>query len=569
MKKVAIILLIVVVVLVGFGTCTWNGFRIAQEAKKKELEKGIVKVDRGAVTVQVVESGALEAKKAVEVKSRVGGRLAKLYVDAGDRVRQGQIIAVVDPQETQLRVNQGQAQLEGAQSQIRQSQIERQKRAQTIQTDLARARSRLAQIQEELRVQPELTRTAIAAAQTALTSAQESRNLLVNVTQPNARVAAEKEVRDAEASLSTAQSELRRREALLAKGYVASRDVEQQKLQVELAANTLDRARETLSRVDTQQSNERRQADERIKEAQANLERAQANSIQDDVKREEYKRAVQDVKDAEIAKADIDRLSASTAQQRAQARQIEYGLRDTRRELGETDIRAPIDGIVTKRSVQEGELVASLGSFSSGTPIVTIEDRSTMIARLQVNEIDMAKLKVNMPASIEIDALPNRTFRGHVSRIAPSNVGANAAAAGASPASADAVVKYEVEVTLDEISPTLKSGMSARCTMVVSSKPDVLRLPIDYVGQDKDQRFAMVVGADGKAKRVPVTVGETSGAFIEILSGLKEGDRVKKPEFTGPKRKGVMQFGPDDGGEESGDSGKEGAGAKSSQDAKK
>jgi hypothetical protein len=123
------------------------------------------------------------------------------------------------------------------------------------------------------------------------------------------------------------------------------------------------------------------------------------------------------------------------------------------------------------------------------------------------------------------------------------------AAQGAAAGSSDAVVKYQVEVWLDEADPKLRSGMSAKCTFETVSKKNVLRLPVEYVGKDKDGRFVMLAppkGSKEKPKRQGVTIGVTTGAFAEILSGVKEGDRVKRPDYTGPARKGFFQAGPDD-----------------------
>ena len=155
-------------------------------------------------------------------------------------------------------------------------------------------------------------------------------------------------------------------------------------------------------------------------------------------------------------------------------------LGDAQRQLGETEIRAPVAGIVTKRYVQLGELVASLSSFSAGSPIFKIEDRSTMKVRLNINEIDVAKLTLAMDATVTVDAFTDRKFNGKVSKIAPASEMAAQGAAN------DPVVKYIVEVTLDSSSPDLKSGMSAQCTMLVLNRPNVLRVQRDYVVKDAD-----------------------------------------------------------------------------------
>src|SRR5437870_3640895 len=103
MKKVVPILLIVLVLFCGFGSYI---FRAIKSATAKKSTDNAVTVSRGDVVNQVVETGTVDAVKTVEVKSRVSGRLAKLLVDEGDHVTVGQLIAVIDPLETKLLVDQ-------------------------------------------------------------------------------------------------------------------------------------------------------------------------------------------------------------------------------------------------------------------------------------------------------------------------------------------------------------------------------------------------------------------------------------------------------------------------------
>jgi HlyD family secretion protein len=274
-----------------------------------------------------------------------------------------------------------------------------------------------------------------------------------------------------------------------------------------------------------------------LRQAEAELERANVNVFQDDVKREQYEQALADLRDARVALKDVEALQASRRQQSASVRQTQISLNDRRRELNETEIRAPISGIVTQRLVQEGELVANLSSFSAGTPLYRIDDRSQMIVELGVNEIDVAKLEVGMGAEIEVDAFPNETFPGTVRKIAPVNT-----SAGANPGAQDPVVRYEVEIALDESDDRLKGGMSATCTMTVVDLEDVLRIPGEYLGREGDITYVVLENGD----RVDVVVGESSGAFVQIIDGVSEGTEIQRPEFTGPDRRGVMQFGPEE-----------------------
>jgi HlyD family secretion protein len=192
-----------------------------------------------------------------------------------------------------------------------------------------------------------------------------------------------------------------------------------------------------------------------------------------------------------------------------------------------------------------------------------------MRVKLAVNEIDVARLTIGMEAEVNVDALPNKTLRGAISKIAPAK---QALEGQTTLIGSDTVVKYEVEILLKEVDPGLKSGMSAKCTMRVSNKKDVVFLPSEYTEKKGNDYFAYFPPANPKDPKskptaVPIKVGLVTSSRLEILSGLKAGDKVIKPEFKGPSRKGFMQMGPDDensGGnnDASNKSGDKGAGAK-------
>lgn len=500
-------------------------------------------VETGPISVQVVESGPLEAVRTVEVKSRVSGRVAKLFVDEGDRVKSGQLIAIIDPQETELQVKQNQAQLRGAQAGSQRMAIEIEQRRVTAQTALAKARNQAAQLKLELDAQPALTSASLRSAESGLRSAEQSHELLVKVTQPNNRVQAETAVTNARAGVLNAEQQYNRNKELFELGYVAKRELETAELNLQNARGTLTTAQDRLERIEEEQALERRQSEEKLTQARAEFNRTKANTVQDDLKKKQYERALQDVRDAEVSLKDVQALQASRRQQQANVDQLQSVLGDSLRQLGETEIRAPVDGIVTKRLVQEGELVASLSSFSSGSPIVKVEDRNTMLAKLQINEIDVAKLEIGTPVEIKVDAIPNRKFDGRVSKIAPASI--EAAATGASP-----VVKFEVEVRLDDSSAELKSGMTAQCTMKVLDVPNAVRVRTEFIGREKDgSTFVLLItGPAPKGKTEPdtrkvlVKLGAASGAFTEISEGVKVGDKLFKPPYTGPKRSGFMEF---------------------------
>lgn len=504
-------------------------------------------VTRGDVEVKVIETGTIDAVKSVEVKSRVSGRLARLFVDVGDAVRQGDLIAVIDPKEAQLQVDQAKAQLMGAESAVARAGIEIRQRRITAKAAYDQALARLQQLKSELKVQPTITKAAIEQAQSALTSAEKDLVRMMTTVHPNESTAAETAKREAEANYANAKAEYERNVELLKKGYVSKRAVENAQLAIELAKARLDSAEANLSRLDSQQKLEVAKAEQEIKRLESALQTARANKVQDYVKQKEYESAVAAVEQARAALADVDALIKGREQSIASVRQLNSVLGNSQRELGETEIRAPISGIVTQKLVQEGELVASISGFSAGTPIVRIENRDAMRVTLDINEVDVTKLTEGMPAEISVDALPDRKLKGAVSKISP--ISQNLSATAQASSAGEPVVKYAVEVLVTDKEPRLKTGMSAKCTMLVVHRKNVLRVPIEFVGRDGDNRYVMAAPSGKepgeKPQRYNVVLGASSGAYVEVVSGVKEGTKLVKPEFKGPSRKGMMQFGPD------------------------
>ncbi|MFN8221404.1 MAG: efflux RND transporter periplasmic adaptor subunit [Fimbriimonadales bacterium] len=540
MRRAPWIVVGIIVLLCAVGGYAFRSMQAAQLALIKK-DKGAT-VEKGEIVVKVVDSGTLDAVKVVELRSRASGRLSKLLKDEGDYVKQGELIAIIDPQETELRVQQDSAQLRGAQSSVSRQGVEIAQRAVTAKASLAQAQARLSQLELELKAQPTLTSSAISQAEAAYSSALKQREQLRGSTLPNARTAAEASQREAQANFDDAQRALDRLVGLVEKGYVAERAMESARLNLDLARVRLESANANLSRVDSQQKLELSKADDAVRTAEADLKRARANGIQDQVKKREYESAVADLEKARAAMRDVDAMRFSKAQSEATVAQLGSVLSDSQRQLRETKIFSPITGVITKKFIQEGELVAALSGFSSGTAIVRIEDRTALMVKLSINEIDVAKLQLGMKAQVDVDAFPDMPLTGIVRKIAPASLNLASQSAGQSVAS-DNVVKYQVEIWLDKPDPKLRSGMSAKCSLETLRRENVLKLPVEYVGKDEKSSYIMLAptGKDGKPQRKDVKVGASTGALVEIVSGASAGDKVVKPDYKGPERQGMMQ----------------------------
>lgn len=546
MKKGTVIVAGGLVLVCGFGGYTLMSSAAAAKAAQEAANVGQkTKPVRRDLVVSVIETGSIDASKVVEVKGRVTGRLAKLLVDEGDLVTAGQLIAVIDPQETQLRVQQDAAQLRGAESAVARSGIEIDQRKVTARANYEQASARVAQLKLELDAQPTVTRSLIRQAETNLNTAIQERDRLTNSAQPTQRVTAQSALAEAKANYANALRDFQRQTDLAEKGYVAGRVVDNAKLTLDLAQVRMDSAKETLDRLDSQLRAELAKANESVEQFRAALQTAKANAYVPESKRQEYLTAVAERDKAGAALHDPEVLARQRDQSLATVAQLRSVLNDSQRQLGETEIRAPISGVVTKKLIQVGELATGLSQFSSGSTIVKIEDRRSMRVKLDVNEIDMAKLRVGMKAQVDVDAIPTHVYHGLVEKIAP------ASKESATPSSSDSVVKYEVEIALIDADRQLRSGMSAKCRVDVIRRDKVLALPIEYIVRDNGKTYVELPPRDPKAKgakpeRRQVEIGIQTGALVEIVAGVWENEWIQKPKYTGPKRKGFIQAGPDD-----------------------
>jgi RND family efflux transporter MFP subunit len=520
-------------------------------------------VTRGDVEVVVTETGAIEALKKVEVKSKVGGRLSKLFVQEGQAVRAGQALAEIDPTEMNSQVAQMQAQVDAARARLQQAE-----RAASYQGEqtvsgveqqiqaVKAAEARLAVAVEEDRAQPALTASDLAQAEAALQTAKDSVELMKTATHPQAVVAAESGHSDAKASAENARRNLERQESLFKKGFVSEQVVDTARAEVAAANARRDQAKKRLDLIQDQNRLELAGAQNRVLEAEAAVARAKAQRSILTVRAQEVEAARAAVAQARAQLALARRGTSNDAMRRDEVRAARAGVKQIENQLhevmvhqGDTRIVASMDGVVTRRYIETGELVTSgIGSFSNGTPILQVSNLSRMLVKMTVNEVDVHKVRPGLPVEITVDGARGVKFLGTVSKVAPAaGSGTGQEASQAAQSGAGGVIKFAVEVVVDRPDARLKPGMSARCTVVMARRKNVVRIPADAVvgdGASGTVQVATEMVRDGGKKVTTfasrsVTVGLRGDSHVEILSGLREGEKVKPGIYTGPPRKAL------------------------------
>ena len=185
----------------------------------------------------------------------------------------------------------------------------------------------------------------------------------------------------------------------------------------------------------------------------------------------------------------------------------------------ESIIRAPAAGTVLTRAVNPGEPVVPLTSYQPGTELAAIADMSDLIFKGTVDEIDVGKLKMDLPARIKVGALPTDVVTGRVSRIAPQAQ------------QKDGATLFDVEIELDPTTNvTLRAGYSANADLIIRERKDVLTIPERVViFEDGGKKtFIELPGATEKAPPVKTAVklGVSDGLNVEVTEGVALGAKV-------------------------------------------
>jgi HlyD family secretion protein len=213
--------------------------------------------------------------------------------------------------------------------------------------------------------------------------------------------------------------------------------------------------------------------------------------------------------------------------------------------LSKTTMRAPMDGIITALTVEEGE-VAVIGTMNNpGTKLLTIADMGVVEAVMEVDETDVPDVKVGQRATVTIDAYPNKTFSGLVTEVGSSPIQRTGA-------SATEAINFEVKIQIDTPPPGVRPGFSASADIITGTRTKALAIPIQALvvrekPADKNAKTPAATAAKpakpqdeegvyvhdkGTVKFVTVKTDLSGDSAIEITSGLKEGQEI----VTGPFR---------------------------------
>jgi HlyD family secretion protein len=290
-----------------------------------------------------------------------------------------------------------------------------------------------------------------------------------------------------------------------------------------------------------------------VSSARAQAAQARANLVQAQAT---YKRQSDIVKQNPqlVSAQELEQLKTQTEVNQAlyeaaqhQVDQAIAGLRDARRALERTTIVAPMGGKITRLNVEEGETAIQGTLNKDAATLLTISDMTIMETKVKVDETDVARISLGDSTVVQIDAFPDTTFIGRVTKISNSSV----KAAGAAASAADQAIDYEVTIQLLNAPAETRPDFSATAKIVTDTRAKVLSVPIIALTVREDEAIAttdtaptlggrqpkkevgkkdvegvFVVGTDNKVAFKPVKVGIAGEKHFEVVGGLKEGEKI-------------------------------------------
>jgi HlyD family secretion protein len=309
-----------------------------------------------------------------------------------------------------------------------------------------------------------------------------------------------------------------------------------------------------------------------LQRANAAMSSAEAGAVQARATRDQSQRALQRTKELreqnpnlisqeqlEQAQTAFDIADANLTASQHLVEQSRAGLQEARDQMAKTHLVAPMAGRVTRLAVEEGE-VAVPGTFSRETGLLlTISDLSVIQTKVQVDETDVVRLHLGDSVEVTIDAFPDTTFVGHVTKVSNSAILTGASAA-AGAGQSDRAVDYQVEITLSNPPAEVRPDLSATARIITDTRKDALAIPIIALtvrentpisterpgaasgtaqaatptpadtsrrrGPNKKETEGVFLIHGGIATFHPVKVGIAGEEHFEVVEGVHQGDTI-------------------------------------------
>lgn len=434
-------------------------------------------VKRGDFLISIIEGGTLQAVNEEVIRNEVEGTSRIIFiVPEGSNAKKGDLLVELDSSSSQDAVSQQQINVEKAQFGViqAQQQLDIQKSIVDSETKAAQLKVEFAQSDLKKYAEGELL--------------QSRRNAQIDIT-------------NVLESLEIAKDRLVWSEKLYKDGFETKGNLDKDRLtfsQTELRLEQMHKALELLETFDIPKK--QRALEAALQEAKEDLDR---------VKLQGDRKLAQFTADVESQKKTLELSEAKLARDKKQ--------------LAATKIYAPQDGLVVYGSAEGGGHFSSESMIEEGAVVrnrqqlINLPDISEFKLKVKIHESHINQVQRGQSAFVVLDSMPDQRFRGLVNKVAPLP---DTQSRWGNP---DLKV-YATEILLTEKLPDVKPGVSARAEVVITNLANVLTVPIQAVTTRKGKQVVFLASAPQEP--VPVMVGMYNSKFIEITSGLKEGDRV-------------------------------------------
>jgi RND family efflux transporter MFP subunit len=450
--------------------------------------------------------------------AKVPGYLGSITVDKGDRVKAGQVVATIEAPELQADRDQAQHSYQSAQAQaqgsrattertaaeVARAQAEEEKaKADALQAAplIAKAKAQLVQAQsavrqaelaqQETQASLEESQSQVQKAQADLETARSGEQLATitydryrGIYEKNSQLIAKQDVDTAEAGARSAHSKTAAAQSAL---QSAQSHIKAVQAQVGSAAAKVEQAKAQVL------------ADQE----QVGIAQAQAAALE--------KQAAVVARDLTISRKQQEVAQANQQQTRFQAEAGRSALGKSASIADYARIRAPFNGMVTRRFVDPGAFIQTASASQSAAQIVTVSDLDRIRLYVHVPEVEAHFIRVGTPVKVTTTSMPKSPLMGRVARTSGS---------------LDTKTRTLLaEVDLPNHDGQILPGTYAMTKVVLETHNNVIGVPSPAVGSDKSGKFVFVV-ENGKAKRVVVTTGFDDGAYTEIQTGLQGGEEI-------------------------------------------
>ncbi len=479
----------------------------AKTGDTKVVEASAIMVTTAPVVLKDIDktvdiTGNLVAFQDVVVGSKMPGKIALVNFREGDSVSAGQVVAQIDDADFRAQVAQAQANLLAAR--VREDQA----RAQLRQAEISVEQSRTALRQAETNLEwtRKTTSTAVAVARANLQTAQERLNVIRTGARQQERQQAEQAVRAARANLNRARADLTRFRQLFKEQAISASQLDQAEAAAESAEANYNSAQEALSLIqEGARKEDIRTAELAVQQAQEGLAKAEADLDMVRLRENDVRNARSAVS---LALNGVDTARAGIAQAQAGVQQAKAALQIAQEALNNTRIVSPITGYVAQRMAEPGQQIGG------GGVVMRIVAPNTIYFQATISESQFALVRPGQRASITVDAFPGIKFNGTVTSILP--VASNAAR------------NFTVRVDFKVADRRLRPQMFARGSILIDTHKNAVLVPKDAVLYDpvNNRTRVFVAKGDNQAEERQVSIGYSNTQYVEILSGIRENEKV-------------------------------------------